>query len=144
MNKLNALISSLLLAAGAAHAADTQPGCYHANETAERAIGYCSAVRNGNLLYVSGHTGSGDMPGAVQMVYTKLGKTLAANGLTFADVVKENIYTTDMDALVKAKDLRLPFYNNHLPAATWVSVQRLFSPQLVIEVELIAAFPPGK
>jgi enamine deaminase RidA (YjgF/YER057c/UK114 family) len=143
MNRLCVLIAGVLLAAGAAEA-QTQPGCFHINEAGERAVGYCQAVRSGNMLYISGHTASGDMPAAVQTVYTRLGKTLAAHGLTFADVVKENVYTTDMDALVKAKDVRLPFYNNHFPAATWVSVQRLFTPQLVIEVELVAAFPPGK
>ena len=121
-----------------------QPGCYHVNETMERQDGYCQAVRHGNMLYISGHTAGGEMPAAVKTVYTRLGKILAAHGLTFRDVVKENVFTTDMDALVKASNVRLPFYDNHYPAASWIGVQRLYLPEFVIEVELVAAFPDGK
>ena len=137
----------LLLAASAAHAqgpSRVQPGCYHANEKLEREVGYCQAVRQGNTLYISGHTASGDMPGAIKTVYSRLGKILAAHGLGFKDVVKENVFTTDMDALTKNAHVRLPFYDNHYPAASWIGVQRLFTPDLVIEVELVATFPEGK
>lgn len=138
----------LMLAASLAHAqggpSKVQPGCYHVNEKMEREVGYCQAVRSGNTLYISGHTASGEMPGAVKTVYTRLGRILAAHGLSFKDVVKENVFTTDMDALVKAANVRLPFYDNHYPAASWIGVQRLFMPELVIEVELVAVFPDGK
>ncbi|WP_374585771.1 RidA family protein [Pseudoduganella sp.] len=147
------LAAALMLAASLAHAqggpsvpgpSKVQPGCYHVNEKMERDVGYCQAVRSGNTLYISGHTASGDMPAAVKTVYTRLGRILAAHGLTFKDVVKENVFTTDMDALVKAANVRLPFYDNHYPAASWIGVQRLFMPELVIEVELVAVFPDGK
>jgi len=151
MRKL--LAAAMLMAASASHAqvgpsvpgpSKVQPGCYHVNEKMERQDGYCQAVRHGNMLYISGHTAGGEMPAAVKTVYTRLGRILAAHGLTFKDVVKENVYTTDMDALVKAANVRLPFYDNHYPAASWIGVQRLFLPEFVIEVELVAAFPEGK
>ena len=52
-----------------------------------------------------------------------------------------NVYTTDLDAFEKSKDIRKRFYGDSLPAATWVQVQRLFLPSLVVEVELIAEYP---
>jgi 2-iminobutanoate/2-iminopropanoate deaminase len=52
-------------------------------------------------------------------------------GLTFAHVIKENLYTTDIEA-------RKAFYQNDFPAATWVQVQQLFVPELKVEVEWIA------
>jgi enamine deaminase RidA (YjgF/YER057c/UK114 family) len=85
--------------------------------------------------------GQGEMPAAVQSVYERLKQTLEANGLTFRDVVKENVYTTDLDAFERSKDIRKAFYGGSLPAATWVQVQRLFLPSLVVEVELVAEYP---
>ncbi len=107
----------------------------------EREIGYCQAVRTGNTLYISGTVGRGEMPGAIKEAFEVLDKTLKAYDLSFKDVVKETIYTTDIEALKTHRDVRLPFYAGNFPAATWVEVRRLWAPEDVIEVELIAVFP---
>lgn len=104
-------------------------------------IGYRQAVRVGNVLYISGSVGSGDMPKAIGSAYRALRKTLEHYGLGFENVVKENIYTTDIDALEANLKLRREFYGKEFPAATWVQVQRLYEPKDVIEVEAIAVFP---
>ena len=121
-----------------------QRSCYHASERVENEIGYCEAVRSGNRLYVSGTVGQGEMPEAVRSAYARLQKTLEANGLGFADVVQEHVYTTDLDAFKQSKDLRRSFYGAALPAATWVQVQRLYQPAFVVEIELVAEYPPGR
>jgi enamine deaminase RidA (YjgF/YER057c/UK114 family) len=118
-----------------------QRSCFHRSESVETEIGYCQAVRSGNRLYISGTVGQGEMPAAVQSVYERLKQTLEANGLTFRDVVKENVYTTDLDAFKASKEIRKTFYGDSLPAATWVQVQRLFLPSFVLEVELTAEYP---
>lgn len=115
--------------------------CYHRNDAVETEIGYCQAVRSGNTLYISGTVGQGDIVAATRSVYERLQKTLEANGLKFTDVVKENVYTTDLEAFEKAQATRKEFYGASFPAATWVQVQRLFSPSLVLEVELTATYP---
>ena len=138
----NALaIAALMLAGCTAIPNATQPSCYHRNEAVETSIGYCQAVRSGNTLHISGAVGQGEMPAAVQSAYEGLRKTLEANGLTFANVVKENVYATDLDAFKKTTDIRRGFYGSHLPAATWVEVRRLFLPQFVVEIELVAEYP---
>lgn len=82
------------------------------------------------------------MGAAIRKVYGRLQRTLEANGLTFANVVKENVYTTDLDAFIQNKEVRKEFYaNTPLPAATWVQVQRLYTPATVLEVELVAEYP---
>jgi enamine deaminase RidA (YjgF/YER057c/UK114 family) len=118
-----------------------QPSCYHKSEAAEVEIGYCQAVRSGNRLYISGTAGQGDMPAAMRSVYERLKQTLEANGVTFSNVVKENVYTTDLDAFKDNKEIRKSFYGATLPAATWIQVQRLYVPSLVLEVELVAEYP---
>ena len=67
---------------------------FHLNEKSENEIGYAQAVRVGDVLYISGSVGAGPMPKAIQDAYEELRKTLAAYGLTFRNVVKENVYTT--------------------------------------------------
>jgi enamine deaminase RidA (YjgF/YER057c/UK114 family) len=139
-------LSALLLLGGCAAApvGGKAHGCFHRNEAVEKEIGYCQALRSGNRLYISGIPGQGEMPAAMRSVYDRLKLVLEANGLGFADVVKENVYATDLDAFIKAKDLRKDYYGETVPAATWVQVQRLYTPALVVEIELVAEYPPAR
>ena len=55
------------------------------------------------------------------------------------DVVKETVFTTDMDALVAANPKRVEYYKDVTPpASTWVEVKRLVDPDLMLEVEITA------
>lgn len=139
------LIAQALSATAApAPAPDLDKKAWHHNETMEKEIGYSSAMRVGDTLYISGHVGVGEMPAAIKMTYDALKATLAAHGLDLRHVVKENLYATDLDAMIRHKEVRNAFYRRdktEFPAATWVGVQRLFTPQMVLEVELVAVFP---
>lgn len=106
-------------------------------------IGYVQAVRVGNTLYISGSVGAGEMPAAIKSAYDEIGQTLAAYQLTFAHVVKENVFTTQLDELIKHKAVRRAYYGTDFPTASWVQVSRLYDPKFVIEVEVVAVFPDG-
>ena len=134
-------VIGLLLLGGCASVRPPPPSCFHHDEAVETDIGYCQAVRTGNTLYISGTAGRGEMAPAVRSVYERLKLTLEANGLGFADVVKENVYATDLDAFIQNKAIRKEFYGKSAPAATWVQVQRLYVPSLVVEIELTAVYP---
>ena len=140
MMRLGLLLLAIAIGGCATTGSPVANSCYHRNAAAETDIGYCQAVRSGNTLYISGTVGQGEMPAAVRSVYERLQKTLEANGLKFSDVVKENVYTTNLDAFEQSKAIRKEFYGSSFPAATWVQVQRLFSPTLVLEVELTATY----
>jgi 2-iminobutanoate/2-iminopropanoate deaminase len=114
---------------------------FHLNEASEKQIGYCQAVRVGNLLYISGSVGSGEMKQAVRQAMETLATTLRARGLSFKNVVKENVYATDLDAFIQNADVRRGYYGETLPAATWVGVKRLFLPEFSVEIEVVAVFP---
>ena len=109
----------------------------------DTAIGYTEAVLVDNVLYISGAVGKGSIAEQLKGIYTDLGNILKAYGCTFRNVVKETLYTTEMDEVKKNNDIRKAFYNNDFPAATWVQVSRLFSSRkdAQIEVELIAHLP---
>jgi enamine deaminase RidA (YjgF/YER057c/UK114 family) len=80
------------------------------------------------------------MPEATRQAYDNLAKTLEANGLTFADVVKETVYTTDVEEFKKTGGIRKSYYRDRLPAATWVEVRRLYDPKFVVEIEVTAEY----
>jgi 2-iminobutanoate/2-iminopropanoate deaminase len=117
----------------------------------ERDFGYSQAVLIEKTLYISGSVAAdqngrlvapGDMAGQMRAAYANIRRTLAASGLDFEHVVKETIYTTDMDALLKAADLRFEIYDKErLPATSWVQVQRLVDPGFLVEIDVIAELP---
>ena len=115
--------------------------CFYASEEIQKEIGYCQAVRSGNTLYISGSTGSGDMPTAIAQSYGVLRATLEHYGLGFDNVVKETVYSTNLDAFIEHKDLRKAYFGDLYPSSTWVQIDRLYLPSIVLEVEFIAIFP---
>ncbi len=117
---------------------------FNINRQAEDDIGYAQAVKVGNTIYVSGSVGWGEMKEALKMAYDNINKTLSAYNVGFANVVKENLYTTSLDSAIKYKNIRLLYYGNDFPAATWVEVKRLYNPGLVVEIEVIAMLPEQK
>ena len=86
----------------------------------EKDFGYSQAVLIDKTLYVSGSVSvdangrlvaAGDMAGQLRAAYANIRRTLAAHGADFDEVVKETIYTTDMDALLKSSDVRFEYYD---------------------------------
>jgi enamine deaminase RidA (YjgF/YER057c/UK114 family) len=135
------LLTSVLLPGCVPVRSLPQRTCFHSNESIEKEIGFCQALQVGNTLHISGVAGQGEMGSAVRSVYARLKQILEANGLSFANVVKENVFATDLDAFIRNKEIRKEFYGPTLPAASWVQVQRLYVPSFVVEVELTAEFP---
>src|SRR5271155_5952739 len=81
----------------------------------EKDFGYSQAVLVDKTLYISGSVAAdangrlvapGDMAGQMRAAYSNVRRTLGAHGAGFDEVVKETIYTTNMDALLKASDIR--------------------------------------
>jgi len=106
----------------------------------EKDIGYTQVVQTGNTYYISGVTcGGPNYQDAVTVCYKELEKILARYQLGPDSIVKENIYTLDIEALKQQIPVRKNFYgDNQFPAATWVQVSRLYNPEHLIEIELVA------
>ena len=123
---------------------------FHLNPL-EKDLGYSQAVLIDKTLYISGSVAadgngrlvaSGDMAGQMRAAYANIRRTLVAHGAGFDEVVKETIYTTDMDALLKASDLRFEYYGKErLPTTSWVQVQRLVDRGFLVEIEVVAELP---
>lgn len=123
------------------------PHAYNRREL-EKRVGYSQAVSAGDYLFISGCVSwdmkgqpmhAGDFASQLDAVYADIDATLKANGMDASNVVKETVFTTDMDALVTANPRRVAYYRNVTPpASTWVEIKRLVHPDLLLEVEITA------
>ena len=111
---------------------------------------YSHATRAGDLLFVSGQValdgegkvvGEGDMTRQSEYVMDQLSRILADQRCTFDDVTYIRTYLTDMSLLPEYAAVRGRHITGAPPASTTVEVSRLFSPGLLIEVDVIAAAP---
>jgi reactive intermediate/imine deaminase len=110
------------------------------------------AIRIGNLLFVSGQAGYADDGSIVdggfsaqgEQAFANLRRALEAGGSDLAHVVKVTIFVTDMQAQFKdVVALRRKFWSEPYPADTIVEVQALYNPEVMIEIDAIAAVAVG-
>jgi enamine deaminase RidA (YjgF/YER057c/UK114 family) len=121
---------------------------FHLRAEGEMSFGYSQARRVGNTLYISGSLsvndrfepqGPGDMAAQVRNVYDAIEATLAAFGASLSNIVKENIFVTDMAAFLEANAVRVARYKGGLlPAVTAVEVRRLAFEACLVEIESVA------
>jgi 2-iminobutanoate/2-iminopropanoate deaminase len=106
----------------------------------EAEIGYSQVVKAGNTLYISGI--ASDKPTLqeqVEEIYQLIRNTLEDNGLGMNSIVKQVIYTTDIEAYKKlGATAKKHFAENEYPTSTLVQVQRLYGQNHKIEIEVVA------
>ena len=120
----------------------TQVSRHYHNEW-EQEIGYAQVVRVDNTLYVSGITGRGDsMQEQVRSVYDRIRDVLAQYGATPDHIVKEILFTTDIEAMKAQIEQRKSYFSKDVyPAATWVQIERLYLPDIQLEVDVTVQLP---
>lgn len=116
---------------------------------APRGYSHVAEVPAGNtLVYIAGQValdrdynlvGAGDMRAQATQVFENLRLALDAAGATFNDVVKFNIYVTDIGPVAAIREVRDTYVNTAAPpASTLVEVRKLFRDDALIEVEAVA------
>ena len=106
---------------------------------------YSPAVGAGDFVFVSGQVAldpDGKIHGYTPKDQTRkalenLTTTLAAAGLTLADVVKTTIFLKDMDEFGAVNDVYAEFFAEPYPARSTVEVARL-PKDLHVEIEAVA------
>lgn len=106
----------------------------------EKDIGYAAVVQAGNMYHISGVTcGGPNYQSAVPECYKELQNVLGKLGLSANNIIKENVYALDIEKFKEQIAERKKFYGNtDYPAATWVQIDRLYSPEHLVEIELVA------
>jgi len=126
-------------------------GCSSTNQTIERKsyntwedeVGYSQVVKVNNILYISGITSDeSTFENQVDDIYNTITKILGDYNVGTNEIVKEVIFTTDMKKLKSAISTRRAHFNSKkYPASSWVQVERLWSPSLFVEVEIVVVLP---
>jgi 2-iminobutanoate/2-iminopropanoate deaminase len=109
---------------------------------------YCHVVRSGNLIWVSGAIGvaaDGSVPEDVgtqmELALASIDACLKAAGAGAANVVKVNVYLTDINDRAKVNPPRQRYFGDHRPASTLVGVTALVLPGAKVEIEATAVVP---
>ena len=111
---------------------------------------YSHLVKFDEILFIAGQValdgdgnviGEGDMAAQVRQGLENLTTVLASQGADFSNVVKINIFTTDIDGFLQTSDIRREYFAGHAPASTLVQIERLARPVFLVEIEAIAIVP---
>lgn len=98
----------------------------------------------GNHVYISGMTahdlegnvaGDGSMYDQSRRTFEKIKQLIEAAGGTMNDVIKVNIYVTDIAEREEVWRARAEFFTGAFPASTLVEVSALATPALKVEIE---------
>jgi len=97
--------------------------------------GQVSLDREGQVV------GYSDMLAQTRQTLENIRAVLASMGGQMADVLSIVHYTTDIDAFMGASEIRKAFFTAPYPVTTTVQVERLYRPELMIEITAIAEIP---
>ena len=104
------------------------------------------------IAYVSGMVARGDdvkeLAGKdeyeqAKIIFTKIKVLIEAAGGTMADLVKMIIYVTNIRNNTKVWKARREFFKGNFPVSTLVQVAALASPEILVEIEVIAHIGKG-
>ena len=100
-------------------------------------------------LYLSGQTANaadgspqhpGDIVAQMKLAWANLKDALAAADMNPTNIVRLNLYTTDVDAFMASAADLIPIFaaDGCKPVSTLLGVARLFEPSIMVELEATA------
>lgn len=113
----------------------------------ESRVGYSRAVRAGPHVHVSGTTatddngsvvGEGDARKQTLKALRNVETALEEVDASLTDVVRTRMFVTDIDRWETIGDAHADVFGDIRPATSMVQVERLISPELLVEIEATA------
>jgi len=106
----------------------------------------------GNQVFIAGMTagdgkggvlGDGSMYDQARQTFTKIKHLIEAAGGTMNDIIRVDIYVTDIKRREEVWKARREFFTGDFPTSTLVEVRALAIPQLLVEVNVIGFLGAG-
>jgi enamine deaminase RidA (YjgF/YER057c/UK114 family) len=126
-----------------------QPEALHQRRIDNRVLySHVVSVEPRRFIFISGQlarnkngeiVGAGDMRAQLRQTLENVKSALEAAGASLSDLVRTNTYVTDIDEYFKHTDVRMEYYSHAMPTSTTVEVRRLAQPELMVEIDAIAA-----
>jgi len=110
----------------------------------ESKVGYCRAIRSGNIIAVTGTAPVSDdgKVFAVGKPYEQakrcleiIEKAIQPLGASRKDIIRTRIFVTDISKWQEFGRAQGEFFADHPPATTMVEVKALIDPQMLVEIE---------
>ena len=106
---------------------------------------YCHVVRSGRLLWISGMVGvepdgsiPEDTPTQARIALETIGRCIEHAGGRPDQVVKVQVFMTDISERASINPARIEWFGEHRPASTLVEVPALVDPRMKVEIEAVA------
>ena len=112
----------------------------------ENKVGYCRAIRVGNLIEVSGTVAivdgvtvrADDAYAQTVNIIERTGKVLEQAGASLENVVRTRMFTTDIGRFDDIARAHAQFFNQIKPTTSLYEISRLIGPEFLIEIEFTA------
>lgn len=113
----------------------------------EERVGYCRALRAGNLIFVTGTApvasdGSAFAPGDAERQTTRcleiIDDALRELGAGREHVVRTRLFVTDISRWEEYGAAHAEYFGEHRPTTTMVEVSRLIDAEMLVEIEVDA------
>ena len=104
----------------------------------------------GQIVYLKGQiaidrdgrvVGKGDMAAQTRKTLENIQNVLAAVGGVMGDIFCLTHFVTDIEQFMKTGDIRREFFEEPFPVTTTVQVVRLYDPDLLVEITVMAEIP---
>jgi len=106
---------------------------------------FCHVVKAGDMIWLSGMTGVAEdksIPDSTveqfKLAMAALHKALVAAGGNSDQIVKVQVFMTDISERELINPIRVEYFKEHKPASTLVEVSGLVDPRMKVEIEAVA------
>lgn len=112
----------------------------------EDKMGYCRAVRIGNIIEVSGTVAivdgekvkADDAQAQTLNILERVEKVLEELNVSMKDVIRTRIFTTDINSFEAVATAHATFFKDIKPTTGFYEISKLVAPEYLVEIEFTA------